>query len=56
MAWEWKSRKDLIWVLESCHSVGRQQEEEGQKGKEKRELKHKSRKAQGMLGAGRARG
>lgn len=44
MAWEWKSRKDLIWVLDSSHSGGREREEEGRKGKEKHELKYKSKK------------
>lgn len=50
MAWEWKSRKDLIWVLDSSHSVGREREEEGRQRKEKRELKYKSKKAPASSG------
>lgn len=55
MVWEWKSRKDWIWVLGSCHSVGREQGDSGRKGKEKHEPRYKSKKAQGMLRAGRGR-
>ena len=46
--------KDLIQILESCPSVGREEEEEGHKGKEKDgELRCKGKKTPGTLRTGR---